>query len=404
MSIISSVQSLEPGTLVHLYEVQVDSSSYVYFSPYNNSDGSAIQMYDYTTNTQQNTYNTLPVKAEGFEINSDGPIARPTITFSLAGDVQTGSSTTNFRLATSSDFESLLGLKIIRRSTLANYLVGGADDPGSGNTPVEFNRQVWVIDKVKEFSKLAITYELGSPFDLDGMFLPKRQIVGNACPWVYQGAASDLSEVDKVGGCSWPRTGQISNGFLVTRVVHVNSDDEYIVSETSPSSITTYSSIASGDTITENDFVSTTTTTSRINADDTTTSGISVNEYWICKTTGTKSALNTPSDTNTNFQRVRVYNGYNASTTYYAYTDTQHNPYIRYNNRVWKIKKTATGVTPGFNDHWERGDLCGKRLKSCNLRFNATFTANTALARPSHTHNNENVLPFGGFPGSKRYS
>ncbi len=408
MTLIAATQTLEPGNIIHLYEITSSAGTF-YFSPYNKSDGNPIQMYDYTTNSQLNTYQSFPVIATGFEQKMGGPIARPTITFSLASNVQTGNTNNNFRLAASSEFDSLLGLKITRRTTFSNYLKDGADDTGSGNTPVEFNRQIWIIDRITSFNKVSITYELVSPFDLEGMVLPKRQVVGNACPWVYTGADPTYAESEKVGGCSWRRDGEKIISTYFTNRIYVNKDDEYVISPTVPDSIAAYSGISSGTTVNENTYVSTTSTETRVNADGTQTGSQSVTNYWIAKQTDTKTNLGTPSDSNSKFQRVRAFTAYDASTTYYVYTDTKQNPYVTHTVdgklRLWQLKKTAVGVAPGFNDNWELGDACGKRLKSCNMRFNAEFVSTSAaLQRPKHNHLNKSVLPFGGFPGSQRYN
>ena len=42
--------------------------------------------------------------------------------------------------------------------------------------------------------------------------------------------------------------------------------------------------------------------------------------------------------------------------------------------RLWQARKEGqTGTTnrihPGFNSHWTRGDVCGKKITSCKMRF-----------------------------------
>ena len=72
-------------------------------------------MYDFDTNTQVNTYDAIPVEAEGFEVKSQGAAARPVITFanilSTFGDAL-GSLTP----------DDLIGKKLYRRKTLKKYL------------------------------------------------------------------------------------------------------------------------------------------------------------------------------------------------------------------------------------------------------------------------------------------
>ena len=146
MSIIATVQTLTPGSIVHMFEIEKEDGTYVYFSGHNNADATAIQMYDYTTNTQLNTYNTLPIVADGFEKNQSGAIARPRLRVSSSTD--STNVAVSFKEAIGGDYTKLLGKKIIRRATLAKYIVGGASATGSGVTPIEFNREVWIIDKI----------------------------------------------------------------------------------------------------------------------------------------------------------------------------------------------------------------------------------------------------------------
>ena len=62
MSLIAAIQTLTPGSILHMYEVEKEDGSYVRFSGYNNANNSPIQMYDYETNTQLNTYYTLQMR------------------------------------------------------------------------------------------------------------------------------------------------------------------------------------------------------------------------------------------------------------------------------------------------------------------------------------------------------
>ena len=115
----------------------------------------------------------------------------------------------------------------------------------------------------------------------------------------------------------------------------------------------------------------------QINEDGSLTSGQTVTDYWVVKETDTKANLGTPSDSNDKFLRVEYFDvqgSYSASTTYYAYTDDSYNPYFQYTDSnsklvVWKLTKTATGVLAllGLMKTGKRGDICGKRLNSCNM-------------------------------------
>lgn len=61
------------------------------------------------------------------------------------------------------------------------------------------------------------------------------------------------------------------------------------------------------------------------------------------------------------------------------------------------VRPVPAGATPETNPaYWKRIDLCGKLLQSCKIRFQG------GNADPS-TLNTNIPLPFGGFPGTKKF-
>ena len=73
--------------------------------------------------------------------------------------------------------------------------------------------------------------------------------------------------------------------------------------------------------------------------------------------------------------------------------------------KLWKAKKTSVGQTPGFGEYWEPGDICSKTLTACKMRFGFNpISVGTASSTGRNKPNTEVVLPFGGFPGAKRFS
>ena len=397
------------SNLVELYEVEKPNGSFAYITHGEDSDGSNLQMYDYDSNSTLRTYSPLSIAAGGFETKVTGAIARPSFTVSNVG-------TTFSTLVGTSDFDLLIGKKVIRRLTLKKYLQGESGDPGSGNTPIEFTRQVWTISRIVEKDAVQISFELSAPFDLQGVQIPAREIVSNACPWEYTGASPDYSEHEKCGGCSWHREGKykrhnytpagdVPDGTEFT--IYVTIDNEYIVPASG--TFTDYTAASSSTSFSLNDYVKTTNgTATRANADGTFTSE-TINEYWIVNTAGTKTALGTPSDSNAKFDRVRVHQGaYSSSTTYKAYTDDRLNDIVTHTSSgktfAWKTKVTHSGNTPGFNSFWKRADECGKTLESCGKRFGFNpVTSNSATTRAKASINTNVTLPFGAFPGSKNF-
>ena len=396
---IRQTQQLEQDSgLVILYEIELSSSSKAFFAPSKDSDLADVQMYDFDNNSQLNTYKAIPLTGEGFEVSSTGTSPRPVITFSNV--------TTDFENAVgTTDFQSLIGKKMIRRRTLAKYLKDGSADTGSGNTPIEFPRQTWVIDRVEQENALEVAFELSSPFSVEGLVLPYRVVGHNACPWVFQGASPTKSVAARKGGCTWHDEGKY-NIDGTTYSVYVNEDDEYIVP--SSTSFTTYSSGTKG----ANTYHKTTTTLGvasgvrRYNEDgtiDTSADGSTVINYWQA----VRSTSAAPSDNSADWLRVRVFENYNASTTYYAYTDDRYNNYVKATSGtafMWKTKITTQGNVPGHGIYWRRGDVCGKSLNSCQCRFGFNpISSGTATSTGKAIKNTEFVLPFGGFPGARKF-
>ncbi len=410
MTLISDFQKQNPGSeLVELFEIEKPDGTFAYFTRGEDSDGSSLQMYDYDSNNTLRTYAPIPITMDGFDIKQTGPASRPVFNVSVV-------DTTFSTAIGTTDFDKLLGKKIIRRLTLKRYLQGESSDPGSGNTPIEFTRQVWTVSKINGLDAAVLSYELVSPFDLQGVKIPAREVVSNACPWEYTGASPDYAEHEKCGGCSWHREGKLVRRNITAfgtavngteHTVYVTLDNEYIVPASG--TFTNYTDASSSTNFTVNDYVKTTGGTAvKVNANGS-LSTVSITEFWLVNITGTKSALGTPSDSNAKFDRIRVHQGaYSNSTTYNAFTDDKLNDIVTHTSGgktfVWKTKVTHSGNTPGFTDFWRRADECGKTLTSCGKRFGfSPVDATSGSSRARAEINTAATLPFGAFPGSKKF-
>ena len=120
-------------------------------------------------------YTPVPYKAEGFQIRNEGVLPNPRIVVANVGLEFTALINT---------YDDLLGAKVIRRRVLARHLDTGSDPDDEAQFPPE----TWFIQQKVEESKLTVTFELSTPFDLDGLTLPKRRALRYQCPWLYRGA------------------------------------------------------------------------------------------------------------------------------------------------------------------------------------------------------------------------
>ena len=119
------------------------------------------------------TYTALPLQASGFELNTSGQLERPSITFANVGLAITGLTNT---------YSDLVGATVKRIRTLTTYLDG---QPGA-NPDAYWGPDEWVVEQKTSENKLAVTFQLSVPFDLEGRSLPGRRLLREQCQWVYR--------------------------------------------------------------------------------------------------------------------------------------------------------------------------------------------------------------------------
>lgn len=398
--ITKDLQKLDPGSeLVRLFELEYASGQWFYFTTGLDDDLGTLEFRDYSNNAQINTYSAIVAKLEGFDIKSEGAIARPTITIGNAsGTLSTAVGTI--------DYQDFLGFKLVIRTTLKKYLYGESAD---ASPPVEFPRALYYMDRIKARNKTTVQIECVAPFDLGDTRIPARNVLPDRCPFLYKGASRDL-DIKKRGqsGCYWHTESKFFNGSGTEYIVYANVDDEYVV----PSSLT-FTTYSSG-SVTKDAYYKTTSTATRYSANGSASSQ-TVNNYW--QAVATNSSPGTPTDTNTAFKRVRVFAAYSHGTEYFTYSDDRYNDYVTFTDNVstsavsgklqlWKAKAPSKSISPTLgSEYWGLGDNCSKRLDGCKLRYGfVPQDAANASTTGSATTDTSKVLPFGGFPASKAFS
>ena len=414
--IVEHVQKQEiDSAVINLWELQLKGDEYAHFHDGVEVDLSTVQFRDREDSSIINSYDALPVAAEGFEVQSDGPSQRPTISFanvlSTFGDalqLSDGTVLTN---------KEIIGKKLYRRRTLYKYTYGQSGD--SPDRSIEYPIQMYFVDRIADETPEIITFELASGFDLAGIMTPRRVITGNSCSWVYTGASSDKLPAERVGGCTWSEYGKIPDRLGTIQTVYFNKKDEPIVH------INTVEATYSSGAVVQDRIYRTTADTSnfeKISSTGALTSAGTVYDYW--QADRNTDIPGTPGDENANWRRVRVYNTYSASTTYNVYTNVDYNEYVAHDRggeispdpdthvKIWQVStRTQTGgahnATPDHNSFWQLGEQCSKSLNGCAIRFRCQFsdsgTGSPEYKVPS-TVLKEGQLPFGGFPGTKRFS
>tara|TARA_B100000945_G_C20413394_1_gene613850 strand:- start:1531 stop:2709 length:1179 start_codon:yes stop_codon:yes gene_type:complete len=340
-----------------------------------------------------NTYIALPLLLTGIEITSSGAANRPTITIAnVESMLKTGSkfktqmedgtwdATVDDELIAAADFklDDLVGSRLTRRRTLEKYL--------SSSPTVEFPTDVYIIDRIQQKTNLFVTFELAAPFDLAGVRVPARTVVGKYCGWEYQGARSELVASDRRGACIWKRNAQIDDGTS-TYTLFVNEHDEPILQLSSLGTVNAWSnstSYALDAFVTKN------------------------NIYYQSKAASNQG--NDPEAGEVFWRVVRVYTTWSSGQSYTVdATDTKRNSIVLRDNVVWRavVAHTSTNdnAPAAGASFWQRADVCGKLLQSCKLRYQAigatTATGNDFI--PSTELSTKAVLPFGAFPGTRKF-
>lgn len=177
MTIELDIQSLAPGTLVDLFELDTTSlgGDKTYFHPGTN---------ELTNNVvwQGITYTRFPIMVEGFERTGSGTMPRPKIKVA---------NVTGAISALAYLYQDLVGAKVTRRRTFLKYLdavnfTGGVNPSADPN--VGFPDEIWNVDRKSAENGIFVEFELAAAFDVAGILLPRRQCIQNVCTWKYRSA------------------------------------------------------------------------------------------------------------------------------------------------------------------------------------------------------------------------
>jgi lambda family phage minor tail protein L len=175
----TTVQNLEPSAIVELFQLDLDPNkklvlpNILYFHAGTNE---LIEKVVWAGKE----YLAVPIKAEGFGVNTSGSLARPKLTLA------NGDGLFSAYVIEAND---LIGCKLTRIRTFVKYLDGVNFSNGNSlaNSNIKFQDEVWYVDQKVSENRYAIEWDLASVFDLNGVLLPSRVMLQNNCPYQYKG-------------------------------------------------------------------------------------------------------------------------------------------------------------------------------------------------------------------------
>jgi lambda family phage minor tail protein L len=162
-------QSLSPGARVELFELDLTKfgAGTLYFSTSPMPDGSNPFL-----GGQEYVVPAAPIMAEGFEKSGQGAPARPKLKIANGG---------NAASALLAQYNDLTGAVLRRIRTFDCFLDSGdSPDPDQILSP-----DVYIVSRKSGQNRVFVEFELRAGVDLDGVRIPKRQLV-RSCQWRYR--------------------------------------------------------------------------------------------------------------------------------------------------------------------------------------------------------------------------
>jgi len=179
----AEVQNPAPTAVIELFELQLFTNIHGSNTTYRFHPGVNATGTNGNVAWAGNTYQAMPIEADGFEYSGNGQLPRPKIRVSnIFGTISA------IILLT-----PLEGARVTRIRTMARYLdavnfPGGVNPYGTPDTTAEWPREVYFVDRKAAETRDVIEFELAAAFDLIGVRAPKRQCISNICQWVYRSA------------------------------------------------------------------------------------------------------------------------------------------------------------------------------------------------------------------------
>lgn len=171
----SAIGGLNPQAIVEMFEY--DDRGIGGFQVVRWHDGTTIM--DQPITWQGVVYNPMPIFGDGFQLQLQGTLPRPTLRASnISGSLGAYLRT----------MQDSVGAKITRRRTLARYMDAVNFPAGNPNADptAAFPDDVFFVSRKSSENAIFIELELSVSYDVIGVQLPRRQVIAGTCLWVYR--------------------------------------------------------------------------------------------------------------------------------------------------------------------------------------------------------------------------
>jgi len=182
---VSELQSLTNKSIIELYSLTLFSSLHGQSSVTRFHSGVSMNS-NADIVWQGNTYTKYPITAEGFEFSGQGTLPRPTLTASnILGTITALMATVN----ATTPFNDLQGAKFIRHRTMAQFLdavnfPSNINPFGTPSSTTELPQEIYYVNQKTLENREKVIFELVSALDLQGVRVPKKQVLDTDFPAV----------------------------------------------------------------------------------------------------------------------------------------------------------------------------------------------------------------------------
>lgn len=349
--------SITPDTIIELFEIDFSSiqSNFQLFKEEYGITIDADAIYRFTpmingTNPivwQENSYQPLPVKMEGFEHKSEGGLPRPK--FALANPQGLFSKI----VYSNQDF---LNCKVTRKRTFARFLdednfqnrnlnENFKNPYGESDPRASFPDDVYFINRKTLENKDRIEFELVSALELENAWVPGRTVMSNHCGWTYRckvGCGYSGLPIETIEGKKLTK-GFASDGKTAYGFVEPDSEEG--------------------------------------NQDGRSDTGIARISEWKKDVSYAVGDLVQIIPGNSNSPYAQTPQVFVCAKSHDNSVD--HHPYLD-------------------KEYWLK-DECSKTIEACKKRFSSEFPEFEGYNAAVGTNLNDTGLKFGGFPGTERF-
>ena len=172
---VSATQEINPGAIVELFTLTLDSTLHGASTVYRFHNGANLNSNGKVV-WNGNQYERFPIQCEGFEFSGRGTLPRPTISISnILGTITAIMQNVN-ETTVGND---LNGTKLVRIRTLVRFLdavnfPGNTNPHGTPDPTAEFPQEIYFLDRKVTENRNVVTWEAQSALDLVNVKLPGR--------------------------------------------------------------------------------------------------------------------------------------------------------------------------------------------------------------------------------------